>query len=189
MRPGDPISKAKEAPVIVATRFDGDDDMHIQWLQHDVYGQALAIIADTCQRYEHFARAVLGDDQGGWEPIRSFDHRTLQHAHDILAAAWRFKHVLRLRQMKLPVDRKNEGEPAFINHWLTWLQEEVDSWIAAPYRVRLVVKILANQNEPAGYKAETDLSWDLLMGYYDVPWEQSLINAVESALESHIENG
>lgn len=34
--------------MIVGTTFDGDDDNHLAWLQHDVYHNALGIIISMC---------------------------------------------------------------------------------------------------------------------------------------------
>ena len=136
------------------------------------------------------AHALL-ENWEGWEFIERFDHRTLQIAHDLLAAVWRFRYEMKLRQFELPFEEQKPlfeqprgDEPAFMGHWLTWLQEEVDSWIHDPERVRLVVTILRNQNQPVGYKAETALHWDIMMGFSDVPWKRSLVQATKSTLKS-----
>lgn len=237
----------------------GDRDIRIQWLQHDVYGEALDIITGSCQ--EHLRRAhTLLDDWEAWDYIDSYDHRTMQRSHDLLAAVWRFRHEFELRQLKLPIDgmtktkhsdvveefiektngflrksavsgrivsvgaysieiirndvpahelnnhyihnysrygysfvsrpqcpivfpRQNikKGEllvtddrsdfPGFIGHWLSWLRKEVESWVdTKPDRIRLVARILRNQNQPAGYRAEDDLSTSIINGNEDVPW-------------------
>ena len=82
----------------VVPRFDGDVDMEVANKQHDVYGQALWIIVRQCNLYAEFARRVLDDaDHSEWGTVESFDHRTLQGAHDLLAAA-----TSRTAQKKLP---------------------------------------------------------------------------------------
>ena len=93
--------------MIVSPRFDGDGhiDGYVMWRQHDVYYQALGIIMNTCQEYVRMAHSLIGDPSSGWEFINSYDHRTLQDSHDILAAVWRFRHENEIRQMKLPVVR------------------------------------------------------------------------------------
>ena len=178
--------------MIVGTCFDGDGDVdtRIQWLQHDVYSEALGIISRTCQEHMRTAHAML-DYWDGWEFIERFDHRTLQHAHDLLAAVWRFRYETKHRQYELPFEEQKplfEGprgdKPDFAGRWLTWLQEQVDSWIHDPERVLLVVTILRNQNQPAGYKAETALHWNIMMGCSDVPWKRSVIHATKSALKA-----
>ena len=136
------------------------------------------------------AHALL-DYWEGWEFIERFDHRTLQLAHDLLSAVWRFRYETKLRQyesqfeeQKALIEQPRGDRPEFVGHWLNWLQEEVDSWVHDPERVRLVVTILRNQNQPAGYKAEAALHWDIMMGYSDVPWKRSVIHATKSALKS-----
>ncbi len=136
------------------------------------------------------AHAML-DHWEGWEFVERFDHRTLQLAHDLLAAVWRFRYETKLRQYESPleeqkplIERPRGDKPDFVGHWLKWLQGEVDSWIHDAERVRLVVTILRNQNQPAGYKAETALHWDIMMGFSDVPWQRSRLQATKSDLES-----
>ena len=76
--------------------FEDDVDMEVARKQHDVYSQALGIIVSQCNLYAEFARRLLDDaDHPEWGTVERFDHRTLQHAHDLLAAVWRFRHDLR----------------------------------------------------------------------------------------------
>ena len=105
--------------MIVGPRFDGDGyiDTYVMWRQHDVYYQALGIIANTCQEYVQLAHSLIGDPSKGWEFINSFDHRTLQGSHDILAAVWRFRYEGEVRQMKLPGFRMCQYYPC------PWLME------------------------------------------------------------------
>ena len=90
--------------MIAGPRFDGDGhvDTYVMWRQHDVYYQALGIITNTCQEYVKLAHSLIGDPSQGWAFINSYDHRTFQHSHDILAAVWRFRYEGEVRQMKLP---------------------------------------------------------------------------------------
>ena len=91
--------------MIVGPLFDGDGhiDDRVMWRQHDVYYRALGIITNTCQEYLRLAHRLIGDLSTGWELISSYDHRTLQNSHDVLAAVWRFRHENEVRQMELPV--------------------------------------------------------------------------------------
>ena len=97
--------------MIVGPRFDGDGhiDTYVIWRQHDVYYQALGIITNTCQEYVQLAHSLIGDPSQGWEFINSYDHRTFQHSHDILAAVWRFRYESAVRQLELPVVRMCRG--------------------------------------------------------------------------------
>ena len=144
--------------MIVAPFFKGDMDMEVASKQHDVYGQALWIIVSKCHRYTEFARSLLNDaDHPEWGTVEHFDHRTLQHGHDLLAAVWRFRNDF--QQPVLPfVDKKSLDELQTL--WLDWLRHEIAGWIDYPHRVRLVQLILTNQNKLPGYIAEAQLSLD-----------------------------
>ena len=170
--------------MIVGSCFRGDSDEEVMLLQHDVYYQALGIISGTCQEHTNLAHRILDDRWDEWEFVNRYDHRTLQRAHDTIAAAWRFRCLPSVRQIKLPTDHEHEEVPDFVGHWLDWLQAEVQSWKDTPYKIRLVIKILRNQNKPAGYRAEADLNWELIVRYDDVPWDQSRMDAADTALKT-----
>ena len=108
--------------MIIARLFTGDADMEVASKQHDVYGQALWIIVSKCHRYTEFARSLLNDaDHSEWGTVERFDHRVLQHGHDLLAAVWRFPGN-DFQQPVLPfVDKKSLDELQTL-----WL------WLAAP---------------------------------------------------------
>lgn len=93
--------------MIVGRRFDGDGhtDKWVMRQQRDVYGLALHIITDTCQEYAQLAHKLIGDPSEDYWFIYEYDHRTLQHSHDILAAVWRYRHENVVRQMQLPAFR------------------------------------------------------------------------------------
>ena len=155
--------------MIVATFYHGDDDSALAWKQHDVYHDALAIIVDRCNRYAAFAKAVLNDtDHENWGRVFSFDHRTLQNAHDLLAAAWRFENDFRQGWLAFEIDQPAIRPEAL---WLDWLHAEVAAWIDHPHLVRTVHLILANQNQPTGYAAEARLCLDIIERFANVPWQ------------------
>ena len=138
----------------VFTCFDGDYDEEVAWKQHDVYRDALGIIVQTCNLFALRARALLDDtDHPDWGTVGTFDHRTLQRAHDLLAAVWRFRYDA--RQFELSVDPRHpcwvrplvDREAPVKSHdllaevparWLGWLREEVDGWLHSPHLVRSV---------------------------------------------------
>ena len=164
----------------VVPLFKGDVDMEVAEKQHDVYLQALRIIVCECDRYTEFTRSLLNDaDHPEWGMVDSYDHRTLQHAHDLLAAVWRFRNDF--RQLWLPfVDKKSLDEAQTL--WLDWLRREIIGWIDYPHRVRWVQLILTNQNKLPGYIAESQLSLDIINWFTDVPWNQQFREAYEATL-------
>ena len=184
--------------MLVFPWFDGDDDDEVAWKQHDVYRDALGIIVRKCNLFALRARALLDDTaHPDWGTVERFDHRTLQAAHDVLAAVWRFRHdarqfelsgdVLHPRRDRPLVDLEPSVEPQdplveVPGRWLDWLRGEVDGWLHSPHLVRSVQLVLANQNEPAGYVAESQLTLDLLDRFEDVPWKPELCAVAEADL-------
>ena len=156
-------------------------------IQQDVFSEALGIITGTCLEVTNFAHRIL-DRWEGWESVERFDHRTLQMAHDKIAAAWRFQCLPSLRQMELTHVQESKDKPDFAKHWLDWLREEIQSWKHNPYLIRLVVEILKNQNQPVGYRAEANLNWELIDRYLDVPWEQWIRDATSADLHYDYSN-
>lgn len=171
--------------MIVGSLFEGDD-LRLALMQHDVYGDALRIIARTCRRYAMFAEIVATGEQQLSLPVERFDHRTLQGSHDLLAAVWRYRES-RSRQLALFSKTRNGGSGVDASpemEWLDWLQAEVASWIDRPDLVRAVETILANQNQPVGYLAESELQVGILKRFGEVPWEQRVRQGREDGLEA-----
>jgi len=157
--------------VIVGTYFESDWNTGLQWQQHNVYDEALQIIVGICRKHVALAIALL---QVGWpkrcETDFRFDHRTLQNAHDILAAAWR--HGVSPAQTALPLETSPTTPQNRISDWLEWLSVEIRSWRDEPRLIALVFTILSNQNQPIGYHAEDELAELLCLRFANVPWYQ-----------------
>jgi hypothetical protein len=161
--------------------FEGDEDISIRSRQHDVYDQALTIIVESCVRKTSFARQLFGDEYRTESRSEyKLDHRTLQMAHDLLAAAWRSKNDV--RQQMLALEPRNGVADTDIGLWLNWLRSEMTSWMDHPHLVRSVMTILANQNQPSGYQAEALLSLNLVQKFNDVPWKRELVDAIKRDL-------
>jgi hypothetical protein len=173
--------------VIVGTFFAGDEDTKIAWKQHDVYGEALEAIIKVSNRLTLFAKSLLDDKaHASWGTIETCDHRTLQGAHDILAAAWRFQNDF--RQSDLPLERRHEPLVPHTpeNLWLWWLRDEIERWVCQAALVRDVQMILGNQNQPIGYAAESRLCLALINRFHAVPWLPNWRDAFEQALASDL---
>ena len=147
--------------MIVGSIFDGDNDIALQWQQHDCYREALGIIAHGWRGHYSNAAIMLGQDTVAL-PER-FDHRTLQAAHDFLAAWWRWKHNRHDPYFE-------RLEPATVDDWLQWLRQEVAMWPAyMPHITRWVAQVLLNQNADVGYSAEDNLLQELKDNYKGMP--------------------
>ncbi len=154
--------------MIVGTYFDGDNDDVLKWQQHDRYKESLAIFAYGCIRHYKNAAVMRGEDNSdvaaNFDKLnQGFDHRTLQAAHDYLAAWWRWK--------KGRHDPYLEGmEPVTVENWLDWLRQEVETWPTnAPIIVHNVMRVLLNQNTEAGYEAEDQIQVELKNYYRGMP--------------------
>ena len=163
--------------LIVVKMFDGDDDTELALMQHDAYHDALYILVRACNRFASFAIAVLNDkEHDAWVQLESFDHRTLQDAHDLLAAAWRFSNDS--RQGILPFS-ETASKPTPKDRWFRWLWEETSHWVNHPHIVRSVYLILTNQNNQIGYAAEAMLGLLIMDRFPLVPWKMDLREAHE----------
>lgn len=171
--------------MIVAPKFPGDD-MVLARLQHEVYGDALRVVVDRCNRFGRLALAILEQDaeHPGWKGVDRFDHRTLQFSHDLLAAAWRYEESPPQLSLLLSESRPKDAFQADTSEerWLQWLDSEVASWLHpeagpgddGPQKIRLVLRILANQNQPSGYEAESYLAQLIYRRFSHVPWDNVL---------------
>lgn len=135
--------------MIVGDCFEGDV-VGVAWAQHDVYGTALGVLLRECQNLVAFAHVIAEPGRSVPRDSPSVDHRTVQMAHDLIAAAWRFRS--RPAEPRLPLgDGMHDplGDPVRpMDAWLRWLRLEVRSWINEPRLVKLFWSIIENQNTP-----------------------------------------
>ena len=156
--------------MIIGSCFCNDVDYRTKRAQHDVYYNSLSIIVDGCIRHVQAAAALL---EVGWPPEwlsdPTYDHRTLQAAHDILAAAWRFIADTAQPRLPAPIGHPDLARP-LMEQWHDWLRTEVAAWVGRPHLVRLLMTILAHQNIRRGYDAEKALTQMLRERFSSVPW-------------------
>lgn len=150
--------------MIVGCPFEGDN-VELAWQQHEVYGLALGVIAQELGRRFRDACITLSVTQPakGWPAESNIDHRTLQSAHDRLAATWRYRVSPPQAELKIGI-----ALDASMNGWLEWLRLEMASWDSQ--LVGLGIRILQNQNTKIGYKAEDWLEHYLCLRFEDVEW-------------------
>lgn len=152
--------------MIICEMYEGDD-MALAREQHDVYGIALSLIATGCQRHLSAACALLSQNPNEHQIDKeNFDHRVMQDAHDILAAAWRH----RARPPRRNFLKDGDLISATQKEWLHWLRTEITTWHSKPDLVRLVETILKHQNQDKGYDAEKWLCHALQQLFNEVAW-------------------
>lgn len=159
--------------MIVASRFDGDDNQELMLAQHDVYGASLNIIVQECLHIRQQSLAVLKIDndplfkENVWDV--TYDHRNLQDAHDHLAAYWRRRSGLSMPQ--LPFEGSLSKD---IGAWQGWLLNEVRSWFYSnPNLILIVTRILAAQQNQKIAQSLEALLLDVLQKTYDLAEEDT----------------
>lgn len=161
----------------VADYFQGDNDpsTKISWIQHDVYSDALRIMVDGSLSHIRAAYSLMRYEYpDNLDRFRRFDHRTLQLAHDVIAAAWRYHCI----KTEMPLFFHTDRISRTANRWLTWLQTEVSLWFDQPDIVRNLIIVLANQNIENGYRAEDLLTKALVKRFWSVPWKDFFIELI-----------
>lgn len=134
------------------------DDMELMKLQFDHYWDAVRVlngaIAEAYRNACSISGAVIADS--GWPAEGGADHRTIQGAHDILAATWR--HRVSPPEPGYDFGSAKISERPNLTDWLDWLRAEIRRWaIDCPELLFLCVRIFQNQNTDQGYAAERQL--------------------------------
>jgi hypothetical protein len=148
--------------MIIAGKFENDKWLELQWAQHDVYHDALGVLVRENKRnYESAVFLTNVQDDSIYDSLvtlgNRIDHRTMQNAHDHLAAVWRSRS--RFTQPDLFLRDSVED---LAQGWLKWLQQEVSLWPRDfPHLVRMVCLVIVQQNVKSGYDAEDALQKEL----------------------------
>jgi hypothetical protein len=155
--------------MVVKDYFYGDNDpsSKVSWIQHDVYQSSLRLIVSACLNHMKSGFMMVGQDYPKkWDREIQFDHRTLQLAHDLVAAAWRFDCL----ETEMPLFFQTDREVVIERKWKAWLQNELYLWRDQPAIVRNVIIVLGNQNTENGYHAEDLLTQALVNRFDNVDW-------------------
>jgi hypothetical protein len=154
--------------MIVGHQFDGDNQDHVKWLQHDVYGSCVGLIAREAIKAHLAAAAIMGIQEEKeliLAKVTTFDHRCLQDGHDLIAGEFRRQKSVELQPV-LPLTAIPEKD-RIVALWRDWLETEVCRLCENPRFVRHVTDILAFQNTDRGYAAEDSLCTFLEESYPD----------------------
>ena len=156
----------------VYSKFQGDMDKKIMLIQHDCYWSTLSLIRNLIKRNFHKT------NPSEFIELPNIDHRTIQSAHDILAAAFRYNfkysstHDKRIEDKILGVSLQwthPKENNDIIQEWHGWLEGCFDGGneIIAEF-----ITIYLNQNSSIGYEAEDRLEALIIQKFPNVPWNE-----------------
>ena len=167
--------------MIIGNFFNGDDNYDLKIIQHDVYKDSIGLMISVCNSFSKCATppADLPNPER-WGCIDRCDHRTIQFAHDLLAAAYRFKYVFRPDELKSTQGKFHD------KRWRNWLFSELLSWNKSPHLIGHFLTIMTNQNEPDGYAAESRLCIAILDRFPEIPWDPDFRSAFKKDLTREI---
>jgi len=152
--------------LIVSTSYPSDDNDQLKDVQHELYWQLVPRLfavarAELLRADEILDAKVLIAEKA--RAIERLDHRVLQDAHDIMAAAFRYGHDDggQLRLLETEADRAERYRAA----WLEWFETELEALAKMPRFVRSTVQAVVLANTELGYAAERDVG-ELLVSRY-----------------------
>lgn len=152
--------------MIIKRVFQNDDNRLLKDVQHDEYMRSVVRIFNAARAELAHADAIIGSNLLIVEKARAttaFDHRVLQDAHDIMAAAYRYRHDDG-GQMQLFGDPDKQKDE-YLRAWVDWLSEQLTELIRSPQFVRSVVECVIFANSVMGHAAEARLG-DFLLEHY-----------------------
>lgn len=142
----------------VGTEFAGDDNEVLKLVQHDAYGGMLGeLFSRPRERYLDACDLLQVNNElaDKIRPMRTFDHRRLQDAHDLIAAGFRFSQggstQLRLGETAEAYQRRLAAE------WRDFFEREVSTLSEDNNFARAVLLAAALANTPKGENAEDEL--------------------------------
>ena len=141
--------------MMVGSEFPGDDNRTLMDVQHAVYGEMVVrLFTGPRDRYLAAAALLRVDDQLS-QQLRSmdgFDHRTLQLAHDRIAAFFRFAHddggQLQLGETEADYRQRLAAS------WREFVQLEVERLTTENEFTRAICTATAFGNKKPGVEAE-----------------------------------
>lgn len=159
--------------MIVCEYFDGDNNETIKWVQHDIYSYMVYFLYKySANRYlQDIKLAFVSPD---FVPIiknkKLFDHRVLQHHHDLIAANYRY--FLAPREEYNPCPSDFDLKSFYKEAWKLYYLKEVDLLSEIDEISEQIVTAVAFENTDLGYAAEEKLTLLLLQRYVGLPQEK-----------------
>lgn len=158
--------------MIMCEYFKGDNNETLMRVQHDIYSYMVYFLYKySANRYlQDIKLAFVSPD---FVPIirnkKSFDHRVLQHQHDLIAANYRYFLASREEYSPFPSDFDLKG--FYKEVWKKYYLKEVDLLAEIDEISEQIVTAVAFENTDRGYAAEEKLTLLLLQRYVGLPQE------------------
>lgn len=157
--------------MIVGHAFYYDNNELLKSVQHDEYFTNVAKIFTAARRELERANEILTADLLIVEKVRevnTIDHRTLQDAHDILAATYRYHHDDGGQRTLL--DPIIDDRTKYSTEWNLWFSKQIKILSKNPNFVRSSVESVVFANSHLGYMAERTLCQYLIFNYHMSSW-------------------
>lgn len=163
--------------MMVFNVYEHDTNEVLKWAQHDCYGGKVTHMFEQTKRRFIQADMILQTNLPIIKEIRAIerlDHRVLQDAHDIIAAAYRHRHDDGGQLNLFRQDQKLEDY--YASKWTQWYEDKITELLEYPSFVRFVVLAVLHSNSKTGYEFEHRLcgfltdyfgmqNWNSTVGY------------------------
>ena len=163
--------------MMVFNVYEHDTNEVLKCAQHDCYDGKVSHMFEQTKRRFIQADVILQTNLPIIKEIRAIeriDHRVLQDAHDIIAAAYRYD-CDDGGQLNLFRQDKNSRED-HIRKWTQWYEDKITELLENPAFVRFVVLAVLHTNTKTGYEFEHRLcgfltdylgmqNWNSTVGY------------------------
>lgn len=129
--------------MIVGSHSPADQHVDVMWMQHDCYGPSLAYLFSSARVTYLRAQEIVGvETELGKvaQRVELYDHRTLQYAHDLIAAWFRHKYESQIAQPYLPGILDNQThEDRIARLWHSCYRAEVDRLLLCHANLALLI--------------------------------------------------
>ena len=155
---------------MIASRFDGYNNQTLMDVQHKTYGDMIGWLFGSARRRYLDAGRLLNVETDLTEALRgqtTFDHRTLQGAHDLIAAYFRFAHD---DGGQLRFDESEQPPLYEIRIWRSWtrfFRDEVRDLLQDDEFTLGVLYAAVYANQDTGTAAEQQINLFLEDRYRD----------------------
>lgn len=157
--------------MIVTNTFENDCNERLKLVQHDDYGRNVVKIFKAARSELIHANAILESHLlivKKAKEVSSINHRALQDAHDILAAAFRYQWD---DGGQLALFEKHDSQSSrYSFEWTSWLERQLQDLVRYPQLVRSVVQSVVFTNTEMGYMAEGQVCAFLLSYFNAEDW-------------------